>query len=119
MRKEDPEFEAQVRIVEAEQRSYTGLVSRVKYVLEPFYTNPDTAIVSSLQKVIEKVRGKPAKLSVWIFATDGGPFAEAGIPTVGFGPEEERFTHSALEHVRVEDIMTAAKVYCGLALESS
>jgi acetylornithine deacetylase/succinyl-diaminopimelate desuccinylase-like protein len=41
----------------------------------------------------------------------------AGIPTVGFGPGEEKFAHAADEQIRLEDVFKATSVYAQLALE--
>jgi len=48
--------------------------------------------------------------------------AQAGIPTVGFGPGSERWAHTPEEHVLVQELVDAAKVYimvtlslCGVA----
>ena len=57
-----------------------------------------------------------AKLSTWSFATDGGFISRvAKIPTIGFGPGEERFTHSPNDIISIPDVITAAKVYTSLA----
>jgi acetylornithine deacetylase/succinyl-diaminopimelate desuccinylase-like protein len=53
----------------------------------------------------------------WDFSTDGVYTAGvAGIPTVGFGPGEERHAHTADEQVRVQDVEAAARVYAELAV---
>jgi acetylornithine deacetylase/succinyl-diaminopimelate desuccinylase-like protein len=41
----------------------------------------------------------------------------ANIPTVGFGPGEERYAHTVEEHVRLNDVLDAARVYARLAVE--
>ena len=42
---------------------------------------------------------------------------EYNIPTIGFGPGEERFAHTKDEHVKIEHIIKATKFYLGLLLE--
>jgi acetylornithine deacetylase/succinyl-diaminopimelate desuccinylase-like protein len=39
------------------------------------------------------------------------------IPTVGFGPGEERFAHTSDDQIRLEDVVRAARVYARLAIE--
>ena len=41
----------------------------------------------------------------------------AGIPTVGFGPGDERYAHTADEQIRLADVATAAQIYAQLAVE--
>ncbi len=41
----------------------------------------------------------------------------AGIPTVGFGPGEERFAHTVDDQIRLADVFAAARVYAQLAVE--
>jgi succinyl-diaminopimelate desuccinylase len=40
-----------------------------------------------------------------------------GIPTVGFGPGEERYAHTADEQIRLADLVRAAQVYAQLVVE--
>jgi acetylornithine deacetylase/succinyl-diaminopimelate desuccinylase-like protein len=42
--------------------------------------------------------------------------AQAGIPTIGFGPGDERWAHSTEEHVLVDDLVAAARFYARLAV---
>ena len=42
--------------------------------------------------------------------------ARAGIPTVGFGPGDERWAHTSEEHVLVDDLIAAARIYARLAI---
>ena len=52
----------------------------------------------------------------WEFSTDGVyPAGAAGIPTVGFGPGDERYAHTVEEQIRLADIEAAARVYAELA----
>jgi len=53
---------------------------------------------------------------LWGCSTDGGYFADQGIPTVGLAPGAARFSHTADEHTPVADIVAAAKAYAALAL---
>jgi acetylornithine deacetylase/succinyl-diaminopimelate desuccinylase-like protein len=42
---------------------------------------------------------------------------EAAIPTIGFGPGEERYAHVADERIRLDDVLRAAQAYAGIAQE--
>jgi acetylornithine deacetylase/succinyl-diaminopimelate desuccinylase-like protein len=39
----------------------------------------------------------------------------AGIPTIGFGPGEERYAHTSEEQVRLADVAAAAQGYAAIA----
>ena len=46
----------------------------------------------------------PATVRPWTFATDGGwTCGVFGIPTLGFGPGEERYAHTNRERLDVEE----------------
>ncbi|WP_269770959.1 M20/M25/M40 family metallo-hydrolase [Thermosipho africanus] len=48
----------------------------------------------------------------WTFSTNGTVTAGVyGIPTVGFGPGEERFAHAPNEKVEIEHLVKAAAFY--------
>ena len=54
----------------------------------------------------------------WEFSTDGVYTAGvAGIPTVGFGPGEERYAHTVEEQVRLTDLAAAAAAYAAMAIK--
>jgi acetylornithine deacetylase/succinyl-diaminopimelate desuccinylase-like protein len=56
--------------------------------------------------------GAEPALGVWRFSTDGTYSAgAAGIPTLGFGPQEERYVHTALDQVDLVKLRKAAAFY--------
>lgn len=114
--KDDPQLEADVRVVEEEWKTYTGYTERAKTIHTPFYTQPTNEFAVKAKEVLSKILQKRIDFAVWRFATDGCTFADMGIPTIGFGPGEEKFTHSIKEHIRVEDVIAATKVYAALSL---
>ena len=66
----------------------------------------------------ERAIGRRPRLITWAFSTDGVyTLGRAGIPTIGFGPGEERYAHTSDEQVRLEDVAKAARVYAQLAVE--
>ena len=55
--------------------------------------------------------GEPA-VGIWRFSTDGAYSAgAAGIPSLGFGPEEEQYVHTALDQVSLSKLRKAAAFY--------
>lgn len=56
--------------------------------------------------------GREAGVDVWRFSTDGTYSAgAAGIPTLGFGPEEEQYVHTALDQVNLSKLRKASEFY--------
>ena len=101
----DPEFSATVipsNIIN--ERKFSG-----------FYTDPETnPVVDEVFKAITQAYREPEK-KIWTFATDGRIYAHLGIPVIGFGPGEEKYAHTQMDHVRVEDFLDTIKVYAWLA----
>ncbi len=55
---------------------------------------------------------EPPQVGVWRFSTDGTYSAgAAGIPTLGFGPQEERFVHTPEDQVDLLKLEKAAAFY--------
>ena len=102
---DDPEFDATVipgNIIN--ERKFSG-----------FYTDPATnPVVEEVSKAIAEAYREPKK-NIWTFATDGRIYAHLGIPVIGFGPGEEKYAHTQMDHVRIDDFLDTIKVYAWLA----
>lgn len=109
---------AQVEVAEYQATSYTGYVSRARQAFPYWVTSESAPLVRQAVQTIEKVLGFEPTIGRWEFSTDGAYTAGiAGIPTVGFGPGEERYVHTANEQVRADDVAAAAEVYAQLAAD--
>jgi len=81
-----------------------------------FYTNPENhPVVNEARNAISRVLNREPILKTWQFGTDGRIYSRLGIPVIGFGPGEEKYAHTYQDHVRVEDVLDAVKVYSYLA----
>lgn len=78
------------------------------YSTRALETPRETPIVQRLAGCVARVTGREAVLGVQSFWTDAALLSEAGIPSVLFGPGGEGL-HSAVEYVRVEDVVLCAK----------
>jgi len=111
-------IQASVEVPTYRSVTYTGLAIET---LESFpaWSTPETEpIVRRTAAAIEAVLGFVPRIGRWEFSTDGVyTMGRAGIPTVGFGPGEERFAHAMDEQIRLDDIYAAARVYGRLALD--
>ena len=76
----------------------------------------DVPLAHNLVETVEDVLGYVPRLGTYAFSTDGVYTAGvAGIPTIGFGPGEERYAHTVDDQVRLDDLTSAAQVYAELA----
>jgi putative selenium metabolism hydrolase len=102
----DPELQAAVIPPQTRDgRGFTG-----------FYTDPSAfPVVAEASSAVGEALGREPKQGMWAFATDGRFYSWLGLPVIGFGPGEERFTHTIQDHVRVSDFLDAIKVYAWLA----
>jgi len=111
----DPDFKGEVSVAEGELACWTGHKEKAMFYVEPFYVAPDNWLVEMTRRSVRDVTGREPGLSIWNFGTESWIFDRAGIPTVGFAPGEERFTHSSDEVISIEDLVAATKVYALLA----
>ena len=82
--------------------------------LEPISISPDTRIVRLLRRVVGKTR-----TSDIAYATEMIKYRDYNENLVAFGPGDPAVAHSADEHIDLEEVVTAAKVYARLASELS
>jgi putative selenium metabolism hydrolase len=102
----DPELKATV--IQPRTRDGRGFTG--------FYTDPSAfPVVAEASRAVGEVLGGELRRGMWAFATDGRFYSWLGLPVIGFGPGEERFTHTAQDHVRVNDFLDAIRVYAWLA----
>ncbi len=72
----------------------------------------DDPLLAAGQATCRALWGQPAPVDVWRFSTDGTYSAgAAGIPTLGFGPEEEQYVHAANDQVSLTKLRKAAEFY--------
>lgn len=96
--------------------TYTGLPVEAPQSFPFWMISEDAPLLVTAAHVIEAELGFAPRLVRWDFSTDGVyTMGVAGIPTIGFGPGEERFAHTVDEQIRLRDIEAAAQVYAALA----
>lgn len=82
----------------------------------PLETSPDDPLVQGMQAAVRDVSGQERSLTGYNQGSDGRFFAGDGIPIVIFGPSHPDVGHSANEHVRVSQVVEAARIYALTAL---
>lgn len=113
---EDREFrgEASIRIVA--ETAYTGVTREVPKLLAPFVTPESNPWVQKAVSALEGL-GETPRFDKWHFSTEGGYTAGVlGIPTVGYAPGEENYSHTPYDRVSVDKLLRAARGSAAIAL---
>ena len=110
--------QARVEVTDYQATSYAGYECRAREFYPPWALDQDHPLVQATGKAIRETLGYRPKIGQWAFSTDGTyTMGRANIPTVGFGPGEERFAHTVDDQIRLADVVAAARVYARLAVE--
>jgi len=89
---------------------------RTTFSREPFDVAETEAVVQSVRRQAAQVLGEEPRTVGVPFWTDAGILAQAGVPTVLFGPVGEG-AHAVVEWVDLESVERCAEVYLAVAAE--
>ncbi len=108
--------EGQVVVSTVKSVSYTGMPFSERISYPAWATDEKDPLVKRVSKSVQTVTGTKPALRRWEFSTAGVySMGEAGIPTIGFGPGDERFAHTAEDHIPLRHCFTAAAAYARIA----
>jgi putative selenium metabolism hydrolase len=111
-------IKADISALTYEMVTYTGYSQAGRKYFPPWLVSEDDPVVRKAARGLERVLGARPKLGIWPFSTDGAyTMGACGIPTIGFGPGDERLAHTTDERVRLADVALAASGYAQLAME--
>ncbi len=95
-----------------ESASYTGYRPNWQKYFPAWVLEEDHPLVRAGVRCGEILFGAPPRTGKWVFSTDGtATMGRLGIPTIGFGPGEERYSHTVDDQVRVDHLTKAAMFY--------
>lgn len=104
--------EIQVEELFYDTPSYTGFVLSVPKFYPPWLLEDDHPLIEAAQRAVELLWGERRELGTWDFSTNGTYWAgKAGIPSIGFGPGNEKFAHTLLEQVPLAEVVAATEFY--------
>ncbi len=95
-----------------DEPSYTGFVFPVSKFYPPWLLEDTHPLAQAGQVTIEALWGEKRPLGTWDFSTNGTYWAgKAGIPSIGFGPGDEKTAHMRDENVPLDEVVAATEFY--------
>jgi len=95
-----------------DEPSYTGFVFPVNKYFPALLQEETHPLVQAGQKTIQHLWNEERPLGTWDFSTNGTYWAgKAGIPSIGFGPGDEKTAHTYMENVPLDDVVKATEFY--------
>ena len=92
--------------------SYTGFVFPVSKYYPAWLLEDTHPLTRAGQRTIRELWGERRPLGTWDFSTNGTYWAgKAGIPSIGFGPGDEKTAHMRDEHVPLDEVVAATAFY--------
>lgn len=92
--------------------SHTGLHLDGPSFYPGWIVAEDSPIIHIGKMTYRSLWNREATVDIWKFSTDGTYSAGvANIPTMGFGPQEEIYVHTALDQVNLDKLVDAAMFY--------
>lgn len=106
------EAEARVELLRYEGTSYTGLTLSTDKYFPTWVLPEDHPAVRAGVEASELALGRRPEVGRWVFSTNGVASAgKLGIDTIGFGPADETYAHSADDQCPLEHLWQSAAWY--------
>ncbi len=108
---------ASVEILQYNNPSYTGMVLHKEKYYPTWVLPGDHPVVKNAAETYRTLFSVKPVIDKWTFSTNGvASMGELGVPTIGFGPSEERFAHTNQDQCRIEDLITSCAFYAAFPL---
>lgn len=104
-----------VEVLAYSEPSHTGLVRETEKYYPTWILDEDHPLVTAGVEAGARALGHEPGLGRWTFSTNGVASAgRLGIPTIGFGPSEEKWAHSILDQCPVDHLVKSIAYYAAL-----
>lgn len=104
--------DAVVELLRYSDPSYTGYIKDVPKDYPTWVLPEAHPLVQAGVSAAEGVLERRPSVSRWVFSTDGVSIAgQLGIPSIGFGPGEEKWAHTVQDQVPIEQLVAATAFY--------
>ncbi|MGH2736927.1 MAG: YgeY family selenium metabolism-linked hydrolase, partial [Actinomycetota bacterium] len=104
-----------VEILSYDRPAYTGLVRETEKYYPTWVLDQNHPLVLSGVSAGELALGRRPAVDKWTFSTNGVASAgRLGVPTIGFGPSEERWAHTVLDQCPVDHLVASIAYYAAL-----
>ncbi len=92
--------------------SYTGQKKFVKAYFPTWLMDKNDPLVHAAGETFVRLYNKEPEIGTWVFSTNGVTTKGIyDIPTIGFGPGEERYAHAPDERIRIDEVVSAVAFY--------
>jgi succinyl-diaminopimelate desuccinylase len=110
-----PNLRIAVQEISMQQRAYTGWERTMPISTHGFLMAESHPVVDAAVQAVYEVTGHTPAVRPWTFGTDGGyPCGIHGIPTIGYAPGREDYSHTNRERLDFESARIAYQVYPAL-----
>jgi putative selenium metabolism hydrolase len=108
---------AHIEIPSYRDPSYTGFVFPVEKIFPAWALPPEHPLLRAAEAAYHGAYGREPSIGKWEFSTNGIYWmGKAHIPSIGFGPGDERYAHTVLDQVPAQEVVEAARFYAALPL---
>ncbi len=105
----------EVEVLTYSEPSHTGLVRTTEKYYPTWILDEDHPLVAAGVEAGARALGHEQRIGRWTFSTNGVASAgRLGIPTIGFGPSEEKWAHSVLDQCPVDHLVKSIAYYAAL-----
>lgn len=106
---------AGVEVLTFAEPSYTGLVLKTDKYYPTWLLEEDHPLVRAGMTACRSSLGREPRIGKWTFSTNGVSSAgRLGIPTIGFGPSEERWAHTVNDQCSIDHLVASIALYAAL-----
>lgn len=91
-----------VKLYSTPVTSYNGFRDVFPAHAPAYLLDKQDALPAAACNVLEGALNRKVEVNPWGFTTDGGYLVQAGIPTIGFSPCEEKYAHTVQDQVNID-----------------